>query len=45
MGCPLEQKNGSKRESRAKNLLNSVTKKGDSEKVTLTHFESNCDVD
>ena len=44
MGCPLEQKNGSKRESRAKDLL-SVTKKGVTEKVTLTHFESNCDVD
>ena len=46
MGCPLGQKNGSERESCAKDLLNSVTKKeGVSEKVTLTHFKSNCGLD
>ena len=46
MGCPLGQKNGSERESCAKELLNSVTKKeGVSEKVTLSHFKSNCEVD
>ena len=46
MGCPLGRKNGSERESCAKDLLNSVTKKeGVSEKVTLTHFKSNCEVD
>ena len=46
MGWPLGQKNGSERESCAKDLLNSVTKKeGVSEKVTLTHIKSNCEVD
>ena len=39
MGCPLGQKNGSERESCAKDLLNSVTKKeGASEKLTLIHI-------
>ena len=44
-GLPFRTENGSEREIPCKGP-NSITKKeGASEKVTLTHFKSNCEVD